>query len=100
MSHPHFYTTYREWASRFECPVYLSSDDREWLCRKPSDADPMRYIEGPVGSSREILKGVTVIKAGGHFPGSLVLHWDRQLFIADTIGTVPVSRPRPPKEEI
>ncbi|KAK4996684.1 hypothetical protein LTR28_000104 [Elasticomyces elasticus] len=26
---------------------------------------------------------------GGHFPGSLVLHWDEKLFIADTFVTVP-----------
>lgn len=41
-----------------------------------------------------ILPGITAIKCGGHFPGSLVLHWTENhgiLFIADTIVTVPVS---------
>lgn len=40
-----------------------------------------------------ILPGITAIKCGGHFPGSLVLHWTEYqgiLFIADTIVTVPV----------
>jgi glyoxylase-like metal-dependent hydrolase (beta-lactamase superfamily II) len=35
--------------------------------------------------------GVTAIKVGGHFEGSMVLHWDNHLFIADTFVNVPVS---------
>lgn len=50
----------------------------------------IRFFEGPVGATETILPGVTAIKAGGHFSGSLVLHWNDQLFIADTIMTVPV----------
>jgi glyoxylase-like metal-dependent hydrolase (beta-lactamase superfamily II) len=37
------------------------------------------------------VEGVTAVKAGGHFDGSLVLHWEDKLFIADTLVTVPVS---------
>lgn len=48
------------------------------------------FIEGPASTSRAILPGVTAIKTGGHFPGSLVLHWEKKLFLADTIVTVPV----------
>ena len=51
----------------------------------------IRFIDGPAGAFERILPGVTAVKAGGHFPGSLVLHWDDQLFIADTMVTVPVS---------
>ena len=43
--------------------------------------------------TEEVLPGVTAIKTGGHFSGSLVLHWERKLFIADTIVTVPVGPP-------
>ena len=50
----------------------------------------------------EIVKGVTAIQVGGHFEGSMVLHWDGvgeeggeeqggHLFIADTFVNVPVS---------
>ena len=39
----------------------------------------------------EIVPGVTAIKVGGHFEGSMVLHWDGHLFIADTFVNVPVS---------
>lgn len=91
VSHPHYYTSYVEWASRFQCPVYISMDDEEWICREAPREDMIKFIEGPVGTSETILPGVTAIKAGGHFPGSLVLHWDDQLFIADTIVTVPVN---------
>jgi glyoxylase-like metal-dependent hydrolase (beta-lactamase superfamily II) len=44
--------------------------------------------------------GVTAIKVGGHFEGSMVLHWEGHLFIADTFVNVPVScfQPFPPFE--
>lgn len=91
ISHPHYYTTYVEWALIFNCPIYISDDDQEWLCRKPPLSNILRFITGAVPARQEISKGVTVIKMGGHFPGSLVLHWEKKLFIADTIVTVPVS---------
>lgn len=91
VSHPHYYTTYAIWAQVFNCPIYISSDDQEWLCQKPPTSQTLRFIQGPAGTTEEILPGVTAIKTGGHFPGSLVLHWERKLFIADTIVTVPVS---------
>lgn len=69
----------------------MSSEDKEWICRQAPKSNTIRLIDGPVGKSQQILPGVTAIKAGGHFPGSLVLHWEDQLFIADTIMTVPVS---------
>jgi len=91
ISHPHYYTTYVEWAQIFKCPVYISEDDREWLCREPPSSDILDLIDGPVSTNKGILPGVTVVKTGGHFPGSLVLHWEKKLFIADTMVTVPVS---------
>ena len=69
----------------------MSADDQEWLCQEPPTPQTLRLIEGPSGTTVEVLPGVTAIKAGGHFPGSLVLHWERKLFIADTIVTVPVG---------
>jgi len=90
ISHPHYYTTYVEWYRTFQCPIYLGSDDQEWLCQKPPSSETLRFIEGPAGAAQSIVPGVTAIKTGGHFPGSLVLHWEKKLFIADTIVTVPV----------
>ncbi|CAL8576859.1 hypothetical protein XPA_002726 [Xanthoria parietina] len=101
ISHPHYYTTYCVWAKAFNCPVYISSDDQRWLCRKDSKTDLTRFIDGPAPAEKTVLPGVTAIKTGGHFPGSLVLHWEHQLFIADTIMTVPSAytpHPRPPDQ--
>ncbi|KAL9032287.1 MAG: hypothetical protein Q9180_006593, partial [Flavoplaca navasiana] len=93
ISHPHYYTTYCDWAKAFDCPVYISSDDQQWLCRRdPSNTEIIKFIEPQAPAEQTILPGVTAIETGGHFPGSLVLHWDHQLFIADTIMTVPVRR--------
>ena len=36
-------------------------------------------------TSRELLPGLTAILAGGHFEGSMVLHWKDLLFVADTL---------------
>ena len=60
----------------------------KWLCR---DWKGLELIDGPVESSVEVVPGVRMIKAGGHFRGSLMLWWEGKLFIADTAVTVPVS---------
>lgn len=75
----------------FNCPVYVSADDQEWLCQKPATPQTLRLIAGTAGAAEKVLPDVTAIKTGGHFPGSLVLHWEGKLFIADSIVTVPVS---------
>lgn len=87
ISHPHFYTTHVEWARAFDCPVYVSKEDAVWLNRSDSGVD-RRLIEG---GTETVLQGVTAIKTGGHFDGSLVLHWDEKLFIADSLLTIQVS---------
>ncbi|KAF2707780.1 hypothetical protein K504DRAFT_483099 [Pleomassaria siparia CBS 279.74] len=84
ISHPHFYTTHLEWAHTFGCPVYTSKADEEWLNRK--DAYGLREL---IDGTTEIVDGVTAIQAGGHFDGSLILHWDKNIFIADTMMSVP-----------
>ncbi|CAD6594018.1 MAG: hypothetical protein ASARMPRED_008372 [Alectoria sarmentosa] len=101
ISHPHYYTTYTTWAQAFKCPVYMSADDQKWLCQKPPTAQTLRLVSGHAGTAEQIVPGVTAIKTGGHFPGSLVLHWEKKLFIADTIVTVPSAHtphPRPPNQ--
>ncbi|KAF2456414.1 beta-lactamase-like protein [Lineolata rhizophorae] len=87
ISHPHFYSAHRDWAKTFQCPVYVASDDAEWLnVADDPDAPFRKMIETP---TETIVPGVTAIKAGGHFPGSMMLHWDKKLLIADTLMTVP-----------
>lgn len=69
ISHPHFYTTMVEWARAFEVPVHLHADDRAWVMR-PDPA--LRFWEG---ERLALLPDVTLIRGGGHFPGSALLHW-------------------------
>ena len=89
ISHPHYYTNHLDWAEELDCPVYIAAEDEEWTNRK--DVYGRRKLIS--GRTEEIVPGVTAIKVGGHFPGSLVLHWDNKLFIADSIVTLPVSVP-------
>jgi glyoxylase-like metal-dependent hydrolase (beta-lactamase superfamily II) len=70
ISHPHFYGAMVEWSSTFGgAPIYLHGDDREWVMR--SD----QAIVFWEGEEREIAPGLTLVRCGGHFPGSAVLHW-------------------------
>jgi len=70
ISHPHYYSTMLEWSRAFGgVPVYLHAADREWVMR----AGP--GIEWWEGETKEIGRGMTLIRAGGHFEGGTVLHW-------------------------
>ncbi|KAK4569496.1 hypothetical protein LTR86_003259 [Recurvomyces mirabilis] len=86
ISHPHYYSTWADWSRTFSCPVYT--------CGFLTDIyTPLLHPES----------GVTAILAGGHFPGSLLLHWKqaKSLFIADTIFTSPsATNPVPGKEGV
>jgi hypothetical protein len=68
ISHPHYYSTMVEWAHRFDCPVYLHADDREWVMR-PDPA--IRFWEG---EELALKPGLTLLRLGGHFAGGQVLH--------------------------
>jgi hypothetical protein len=69
ISHPHYYTTMVEWGKTFGVPVHLHAADRKWIMRN----DPV--IQLWQGETKELLPGVTLICAGGHYPGGTVLHW-------------------------
>jgi glyoxylase-like metal-dependent hydrolase (beta-lactamase superfamily II) len=69
ISHPHFYSSMAEWSRAFDAPVYLHADDRDWVMQ-PFPA--LRFWDG---ESLPLLEGTTLIRCGGHFPGSSVLHW-------------------------
>ena len=84
ISHPHYYSLMAEWASHFNCPIYLHFDDREWVMDTTSN---IIFWEGDYLS---LSKDVTIIRTGGHFPGSSVLHYKTSkdlgtLFIGDTL---------------
>ena len=69
ISHPHFYTNMQNWAQTFDVPVYLHARDRNWVIHSDSH---FIFWEG---DTKNILDGLTLIRLGGHFPGSSVLHW-------------------------
>jgi hypothetical protein len=86
ISHPHFYTVLGEWSEAFGgVPVYLHEDDRQWVMR------PHRSIVHWNGNTHRIAPGLTLIRCGGHFPGSTVMHSAESaggrgaLFSGDTI---------------
>ncbi|KAH8813192.1 beta-lactamase-like protein [Xylogone sp. PMI_703] len=91
ISHPHYYTTHLDWAETFDCPVYMSWEDKEWLNRLDRLGKARTFIQ----SLEEEIEvhgektGVKAIKLGGHFPGSLVCLAYERLLIADTLVTTP-----------
>lgn len=69
ISHPHYYTAMQDWAEAFGAAIHLHQADSAWIMR------PHPSIRLWSGETLEIAPGVTLICAGGHFPGGTVLHW-------------------------
>jgi glyoxylase-like metal-dependent hydrolase (beta-lactamase superfamily II) len=70
VSHPHLAGSLVEWSHTFDnAPIYWHADNREWVTRP----DPAFQFWG--GETLPLLGGLTLIRCGGHFPGSDVLHW-------------------------
>lgn len=93
ISHPHFYSSMVEWSKAFDnAPIYLHAADCEWVM--PPDP-AIKFWEGEAHALGE---GITLIRGGGHFEGSTVLHWAHGaegrgvLLTGDTITVVPDRR--------
>jgi hypothetical protein len=90
-SHPHFYGVIVEWADAFDAPIILPEADRRWLMRR-SDRVEWYTDSFWIGSD------VTLVRTGGHFPGSAVLHWtgaadgEGVLLTGDSVTVVPDRR--------
>ena len=69
ISHPHFYTAMVDWAERFDARILLPAADGQWVMR------PSGRIEFWEGESLALEGGLTLLRLGGHFPGSSALHW-------------------------
>jgi hypothetical protein len=69
ISHPHFYSCSQDWGRVFDAPIHLHAADREHLMR-PDPA--IRFWDG---DRFDLADGVTLLRLGGHFAGSAVLHW-------------------------
>jgi glyoxylase-like metal-dependent hydrolase (beta-lactamase superfamily II) len=56
------------WAEVFDCPVHIHEADESWI-----------FDRGPrimtwTGTEKELWDGMKIIRTGGHFPGSCILH--------------------------
>ncbi|MET3897930.1 glyoxylase-like metal-dependent hydrolase (beta-lactamase superfamily II) [Devosia sp. UYZn731] len=69
ISHPHYYTVMQDWAEAFGATIHLHAADAAHIVRP--DANVHLWHE----ETRQLLPGVTLIRAGGHFDGGTVLHW-------------------------
>lgn len=93
ISHPHYNSAVVEWSQAFGgVPIYVHADDRCWVTRH----DPA-YVFWE-GERLALTTGVTMVRCGGHFPGSAVLHWAHgadgrgALFTGDTLHVLPDKR--------
>jgi hypothetical protein len=61
-------------------PILLHAADKAWVQRRS------RNIEFWRGDSFSLGGGVTLVRTGGHFPGSTALHWESRgaLFVGDS----------------
>lgn len=70
LSHPHFQGSMLEWSNVFGgVPIYVHADDRAWIMH------PDPAIVYWSGEHHTLAQGLTLVRCGGHFPGSAVLHW-------------------------
>ncbi len=92
ISHPHFYSTMADWAERFNATILLHESNREWVVR------PTPRLQFWQGESYQVNEQITLVRMGGHFPGSTILHWKGgaagkgAIFTGDTITVVPDTR--------
>lgn len=81
MSHPHYYGAMAEWAAALDVPVLLPEEDIGWVT-EPTD----RVVTW--SGEHEVLPELRLVRCGGHFPGSAVLHRGEVLLTGDTVQVV------------
>jgi hypothetical protein len=70
VSHPHTVGSLVEWSHAFgNAPIYWHADNRQWVMRP----DPAFVFWE--GETCQLMDGISLIRCGGHFKGSAVLHW-------------------------
>lgn len=70
ISHPHFYSAMVDWSLALGgVPIWLHEADRDWVAR------PHDLIRFWSGDRYPLADGVSLVRCGGHFPGSTALHW-------------------------
>jgi hypothetical protein len=58
-----------DWAEAFDVLVHVHADDREWMMR---NGPRIKLWEG---ETLKLTPDATLIRGGGHFTGSSMLHW-------------------------
>lgn len=93
ISHPHFHTAMIEWSRAFNnAPIYIHAGNQEFVMR------PDAAVKFWEGETQPLMDGITLVRGGGHFPGSAMLHWRDGaegrgvLLTADTIDVVQDTR--------
>jgi hypothetical protein len=93
LSHPHFHGAMVEWSEAFGgAPIHVPRADASWVMR------PHPSVRLWDGDRLDVLPGVTMVRCGGHFEGSSVLHWAAgaggagALLVGDTVAVVPDRR--------
>lgn len=86
VSHPHFYASMVAWSEALgDVPILLHEADRGWIQRP----DPRIALWS--GDTLALSDAVTLVRCGGHFPGSTALHWrggphpEGALFVGDAL---------------
>ena len=70
ISHPHFYASMIAWSEALGgIPILLHAADRAWVRRMSS------RVQWWDGDMHRLSDAVTLVRCGGHFPGSTALHW-------------------------
>lgn len=70
VSHPHLVGSLVEWSHTFgNAPIYWHADNRDFVMRLDS---AYQFWDG---ETLPLPAGLTLVRCGGHFPGSDVLHW-------------------------
>ena len=69
ISHPHFYTSMVEWSDALGgVPILIHEADRDWVQRSSPNIEFWR------GDRLALSDDVTLLRCGGHFPGSTAIH--------------------------
>lgn len=67
--HPHYYSAMASWAQAFDCPIYIHRANERWI------VEPSTHLRIFDTATVNLPGGTTLIRTGGHFAGSTVLHW-------------------------
>lgn len=92
ISHPHFYSSMVDWSEALGgVPIHIHEANRPYVMR------PSERVSYWSGEMLDLGQGVTLVRCGGHFEGSTVLHWPGAdgkgvLMTGDTIMVVPDTR--------